>query len=50
MSKREQIVNSLCDLKGYRPDDLDGYSIKEMLEPLTKKETKELREYSGIKV
>ena len=48
MTKREEIVGSICDLSGYSPDEFDNYTIKEILETMTRDEIKQLNEYAGL--
>ncbi len=50
MTKRVQIINSLCDLHGYSPDDFEHDTTREIIGDLTAQEVEELNEYSGLSV
>ena len=45
MTKRESIINALCDLMGYSPDDFDDKSMTEIIEDLSEKESEQLYQY-----
>ena len=50
MNYRDQLINSLCDLKGYSTDDFTDKETLEIISDLTPQEHQELENYSGLKL